>query len=74
MDSVGGRVEEFLNNPTLRLGIELLESVFTRQSVDIWLNTPQEMLENKTPQSLIDNGCEKIVLNLIADMLTGNPM
>lgn len=66
-------VEEFLLAPTLVEGVRLLEKLAGRDSVDSWLDSPQIVLEGKTPRSLIHNGYEQIVVNLISDMLTGTP-
>lgn len=71
---VAKELEEFLREPTLDLGIKLLESAIGRDGVDAWLSSPHRFLESKTPRSLIDNGCGKVVANLIADMLTGSPV
>lgn len=65
-------VERFLETPTLAEGIRLLEKIVGRDGVESWLDRPQSALEGKTPRSLIHNGYEQIVVNLIADMLTGS--
>lgn len=66
-------VQDFLLEPTLVEGVRLLEKIAGRESVDSWLDSPQVALEGKTPRSLIHNGYEQIVVNLISDMLTGTP-
>lgn len=66
-------VEKFLEEPTLVEGVRLLEKIVGRESVDSWLDRPQVDLGGKTLRSLIHNGCEQVVVNLIADMLTGAP-
>lgn len=66
-------LETFFAKPDIEAGIRILEKYFGRERVDVWLKSPSGAIEGKTPQSLIDNGCEKIVANLIADMLSGSP-
>ena len=70
----GDLVARLLNEETLDLAIEALEAALGRERADTWLHSPNSHLEGKTPQSLIDNGLEKIVINLVSDMVTGSPL
>lgn len=65
-------VERFLETPTLTEGVRLLEKIVGRDGVESWLDRPHFAFEGKTPRSLIHNGYEQVVVNLIADMFSGS--
>jgi len=41
--------------------------------VDIWLNSPHPYLDNRTPQSFLDEGKPEVVEYLASAMETGQP-
>ncbi|OGN14343.1 MAG: hypothetical protein A3J47_01905 [Candidatus Yanofskybacteria bacterium RIFCSPHIGHO2_02_FULL_43_22] len=52
----------------------LLSHYFCGEDVKKWLNFPHPLLENKTPQSLIDEGKADAVLVLLESVRDGNPL
>ena len=64
-------VLDFLGSPNLDSAMKVMERLVGRDALDVWLDSPHEMLNNRTPNSLIDEGYENIIVNLIADMVTG---
>lgn len=66
-------VLDFLGNPNLDLAMKVMERLVGRDALDKWLDSPHEMLNNRTPKSLIDEGYGNIIVGLISDIITGMP-
>ena len=50
-----------------------LLKVITKQQFLTWLDTPNSQLEGKTPLELLFSGEQKVVEDLMDDMLRGMP-
>jgi uncharacterized protein (DUF2384 family) len=51
----------------------LLRHVLTDKDIDVWLHRPNSQLDGRTPQSVIDEGRGKIIVDFAHDMITGQP-
>lgn len=58
-------------NPSYIYG--LLEKAVGKEHKEWWMEQPNYELDGKTPNDLIEEGREKVVLELIVDMITGAP-
>lgn len=51
----------------------ILENMVGKENVDTWLNAPCPDLDNRTPQSVIDEGMANAVITLLENALDGLP-
>ena len=56
-----------------RMGMLLLRLVGSEEGLRIWMNTPNAQLEAKTPLSVVLDGKGDIVVDMLEDMLMGQP-
>ncbi|MBI2062409.1 MAG: DUF2384 domain-containing protein [Candidatus Yanofskybacteria bacterium] len=52
----------------------LVSHYFRGTDIQTWLNSPHPLLDNKTPQSLMNDGCADAVLVLLESVRDGTPL
>ena len=51
--------------------VRLLDALYAPDEAMIWIDTPQQLLDDKTPRSLIDAGNAQRVVTLLQQILEG---